>query len=614
MRVTEYAQVGGDNPFVLLVVCAGILLGAGCTAAEQSTDTQSPASSADQATAQRSVAADQGERYPLIPWPRQLEPQDGTFTLDKETRILVSEPENQDARSPAERLATLVRDATVFPMRVAPMTEAGGPFFEQPDNTIAFVLTEGEASTGNEASRLNNTPDEGEEDGRYELKVTPRAVVVRAPTTKGLFYGMQTLRQLLPSQIERGLGYDDERIEWVLPAVQIEDAPRFPYRGMHLDVGRHVFPVSFIKKYIDLLALHKLDTFHWHLTEDQGWRIEIEQYPRLTSVGACRDSSMVGHYEAETYDGSEYCGYYTQEEVREVVQYAKERHVTVIPEIEMPGHARAALTAYPEMGCTSVTDSSYTVATRWGVHEQIYCPKEKTFTFLRNVLTEVMELFPSKHLHIGADEVPKEHWEESKVAQAVIEREGLAGEKELQSYFIRRIGDFLNKHGRELIGWDEILEGGLPRRATVMSWRGTDGGIEAAHQGQNAIMTPTDALYFDYYQADPANEPLAIGGMTTLRDVYAYDPVPDSLGTKSVRHIIGAQANVWTEYINTLEKVEYMAYPRALALSEIVWTPESDRRWGHFQARLPAHLRRLDALDVDYRAPDFIRSGDVVED
>ena len=596
-----------------------MLLGVGCTAAEQSTHTQSPAESSDRGAAQRSAAMAEGGRYPIIPWPRRLEPREGTFALDEETRILVSDPENETARAPAEALATLVRNATVFPMRVARTTAPKGPVSEQPENTIAFILTDGDAPSESDASRpsdarLTNTPGDGEEDGRYELTVTPRAVAVRAPTPKGLFYGMQTLRQLLPPQVERGLGYDDERIEWALPAVRIEDAPRFPYRGMHLDVGRHVFPVSFIKTYIDLLALHKLDTFHWHLTEDQGWRIEIEQYPRLTSVGACRDSSMVGHYEAGTYDGSEYCGSYTQEEVREVVRYAQERHVTVVPEIEMPGHARAALAAYPEMGCTSVTDSSYTVATTWGVHEQIYCPKEETFTFLKNVLTEVMELFPSKHIHIGGDEAPKEQWRKSRVAQAVIEREGLAGEKDLQSYFIRRIGDFLNEHGRTLIGWDEILEGGLPPGATVMSWRGTAGGIEAAHQGQNAIMMPTDALYFDYYQADPDSEPLAIGGLTTLRDVYGYDPVPDSLGTEAVRHIVGAQANVWTEYIHTPEKVEYMAYPRALALSEIVWTPETDHEWAHFRARLPAHLRRLDALDVDYRVPEAVRSGDVAKE
>lgn len=618
MRVTECARVGRDALFVLFIVCAGILLGAGCTAAEQSTDTQPPTEDVDPATPQRSVAAEEGERYPIVPWPRQLEPRDGAFALDSDTRVLVSDPDNQDARAPAEKFATRVRNATVFPMRVAPLTESEGPASTQPDNTIAFVLTEGNASSENDAprpsnTRPTNTPGDGEEDGRYELTVTPRTVVVRAPTAKGLFYGMQTLRQLLPPQIERGLGHDDERIEWALPAVQIEDAPRFSYRGMHLDVGRHLFPVSFIKRYIDLLALHKLDTFHWHLTEDQGWRIEIEQYPRLTSVGACRDSSMVGHYEAGTYDGSEYCGYYTQEEVREIVQYAQERHVTVVPEIEMPGHARAALAAYPEMGCTSVADSSYTVATTWGVHEQIYCPKEKTFTFLENVLVEVMELFPSERIHIGGDEAPKEHWTESAVAQAVIDREGLAGENELQSYFIRRIGNFLNERGRTLVGWDEILEGGLPPGATVMSWRGTEGGIEAARQGQNAIMTPTRALYFDYYQADPGSEPLAIGGLTTLRDVYAYDPVPDSLGTEATRHIIGAQANVWTEYINTPEKVEYMAYPRALALSEIVWSPESARRWDHFRARLTTHLRRLDALDVNYRAPDFSLSGDANE-
>ncbi|NBB75297.1 MAG: family 20 glycosylhydrolase, partial [Bacteroidetes bacterium] len=398
-----------------------------------------------------------------------------------------------------------------------------------------------------------------------------------------------------------GLGYDDGQIDWTIPAVYIEDAPRFGYRGMHLDVGRHFFSVDFIKKYIDLLAVHKLNTFHWHLTEDQGWRIEIEQYPRLTEVGACRDSSMVGHYGAQTYDGSPYCGYYTQDQIREVVAYAKERFVRVIPEIELPGHSRAALAAYPELGCT---DGPYEVATTWGVHEEIYCPKEETFAFLEDVLTEVMELFPSEYIHIGGDEAPKKQWEEAMVAQAVIEREGLADEHELQSYFIQRIERFLNENGRQLIGWDEILEGGLSSNATVMSWRGEDGGIAAARQGHNAIMTPGHSLYFDHYQADPDTEPVAIGGLTTLEDVYAYDPVPDTLTQVQARYILGAQANVWTEYINTPNKVEYMVYPRALALSEVVWSSEAGRDWEDFLRRLPARLQWLDMRNVDYRPPD----------
>ena len=532
-------------------------------------------------------------RYPLVPQPAHLEPREGAFELNRQTRLLLSDPTNERLRTTAELLATLVRDAAALPLRVGELPARAAGTSSRPHNAIVLRLT-GEADAEAPA-------------GRYQLDVTPEGAVVTAASPRGIFYGVQTLRQLLPGEVEQGLGYDDGQVRWELPAVHIEDAPRFPYRGMHLDVGRHFFPVSFIKKYIDLLALYKLNTFHWHLTEDQGWRIEIEQYPRLTEVGACRDSSMVGHYDAQTFDASRYCGYYTQEEVREVVRHARERFVRVIPEIEMPGHSRAALAAYPELGCTGET---YSVATTWGIHEEIYCPKEETFEFLKNVLREVMALFPSEYIHIGGDEAPKEQWEESPVAQQVIEREGLDDEEALQSYFIRRIARFLEEHGRKLIGWDEILQGGLPSNATVMSWRGMEGGIRAARQGHDAIMTPTSHLYFDYYQADPSREPLAIGGLTTLRDVYSFHPVPDSLRSETARHIIGAQGNVWTEYMHTSEKVEYMAFPRLLALAEVVWSQEATRDWRRFRRRLPAQLRRLDALDVTYRFPGEVLPED----
>jgi hexosaminidase len=597
------------------VVLVGLVVWMGCAPAERSarppSDFQQQQATARDAPAppQRADTTGEAERYPLIPWPRELEAREGTFTLNEETRVLVSAPgDREQARAPAEALATLVRNAVTYPMRVVPLRESQPGVADQPENTIAFVLAEEGFPSEDDPSDPSNAPGEGEDDGRYELEVTARAVQVRASTPKGLFYGMQTLRQLLPPAVERGIGRDDGRVAWTLPAVRVEDAPRFSYRGMHLDVARHFFPVSFVKQYLDLLALYKLDTFHWHLTEDQSWRIEIEQYPRLTEVGGCRDSTMVGHYDAQTYDGAEYCGYYTQEEVKEVVRYAQERHVTVIPEIEMPGHASAALAAYPELGCTP--DEPVAVKGTWGVFEDIYCPKEETFAFLENVLTEVMALFPSEYIHVGGDEAPKTAWEESEVAQAVIEREGLENEEELQSYFIRRIENFLNANGRKLIGWDEILQGGLAPDATVMSWRGTAGGIQAARQGHDAIMTPGHSLYFDHYQADPATEPLAIGGLTTLRDVYAYDPAPDSLGAATTRHIIGTQANLWTEYINTPEKAEYMAYPRALALAEIAWSPQRAREWAFFQARLPAHLRRLDALGIGYRTPDFLAADE----
>jgi hexosaminidase len=371
---------------------------------------------------------------------------------------------------------------------------------------------------------------------------------------------------------------------------------------MHLDVARHVFPVRFIERYIDLLARYKLNVFHWHLTDDQGWRIEIKKYPRLTEVGAWRRET-VAEKNLEPYigDGIPYGGFYTQAQVREIVEYARRRHVTVIPEIELPGHAQAALAAYPELACTP---GPFEVRTTWGVDEDVYCPTERTFAFLEDVLTEVLALFPSPYIHIGGDEVPKTRWEESAEAQGVMRREGLKDEHELQSWFIRRIERFLTARGRRLIGWDEILEGGLAPQATVMSWRGTAGGVAAAQQGHDAVMTPGSHLYFDYYQGDPAFEPLAIGGLTPLEKVYAYEPIPDTLTPAEAGHILGAQANVWTEYLKTPAQVEYMALPRMLALAEVVWSPREARDWAGFARRLPPELAALDRLGVNYRVPD----------
>ena len=427
----------------------------------------------------------------------------------------------------------------------------------------------------------------------YRLRVTKAGVVVTAADPAGLFYGLQTLRQLL-APAEDGTA--------TIPSVTVDDQPRFGYRGMHLDVGRHVFPVAFIKRYIDLLARYKFNTFHWHLTEDQGWRIEIERYPRLTDVGSCRAETMVEkNFDPYVGDGIPYCGFYTQDEVRDIVAYAADRFVTIVPEIEMPGHSLAALAAYPELACTA---GPFDVGTRWGVFEDIYCPSETTFDFLENVLAEVLDLFPSRFIHIGGDEAPKRRWRESEAAQAVIRREGLADEHELQSYFIQRIGRFLNANGRRLIGWDEILEGGVAPDATVMSWRGMAGGIEAARQGHDVIMTPGSHVYFDHYQGDPRFEPLAIGGFTPLEKVYRFEPVPEELTAAEARHVIGAQANVWTEYMKTTTQVEYMALPRMLALSEVLWSPAEARDWETFRRRLPARLRDLDRLGVRYRVPE----------
>lgn len=424
----------------------------------------------------------------------------------------------------------------------------------------------------------------------YRLTIGADGVDLSAPAGAGLFYGLQSLRQMLESSEGRPV-----------PAVTIEDAPRFAWRGLHLDVGRHFFPVDFVKRYIDLMARYKLNTFHWHLTEDQGWRIEILKYPRLTSVGACRRETMVEkHFDPYRGDGTPYCGFYTQAEIRDVVEYARARYVTVVPEIEMPGHSKAALAAYPELACTP---GPFEVRTTWGVDEDIFCPGEETFAFLEDVLTEVIALFPGTYIHIGGDEAPKTRWKASPLAQEVIRREGLKDEHELQSWFIRRIERFLLSKGRRLIGWDEILEGGLAPQATVMSWRGTSGGIEAARQGHDVIMTPTSHLYFDYYQGDARFEPLANGGLLPLDRVYSFEPVPDSLTPDQARHILGAQGNVWTEYLRTTAAVEYMAYPRALALAEITWSPRETRSWESFVARIPFALRALDRAGVGYRVP-----------
>jgi hexosaminidase len=433
----------------------------------------------------------------------------------------------------------------------------------------------------------------------YRLHISRRAIRITGGSPQGVFYGIQSLRQMLPPGIESP-ELTGTHLPLTLPRLMIEDYPAFSYRGMHLDVARHFFPVSFIKKYIDLMALHKMNNFHWHLTEDQGWRIEIKQYPLLTEVGAWRSETLIGHGGRPPFefDGKPYGGYYTQEEIREVLAYAAERFVNVIPEIEMPGHATAALASYPHLGCTG---GPYEVITRWGVFPDVFCAgNDAVFEFLENVLTEVADLFPSHFIHIGGDECPKTRWKECPQCQARIEEQGLADEYELQSYFIRRIENFLLGLGRNIIGWDEILEGGLAPNATVMSWRGTEGGIEAARLGQNAIMTPGSHCYFDHYQADPETQPLAIGGFTTLEKVYSYNPVPEELSREEARHILGAQGNVWTEYMKTPSHVEYMAYPRAIALAEVVWSPAGTRDYRDFLERLRWHRQRLDALNVNY--------------
>lgn len=432
----------------------------------------------------------------------------------------------------------------------------------------------------------------------YSLQVTKNQVLIKAATAKGAFYAVQTLLQLLPPTIESNELQPNLNLQ--MPCCSIWDEPRFVWRGMHLDVGRHFFTVDFIKKYIDLMAMHKYNRFHWHLTEDQGWRIEIKKYPKLTQDGAYRDGTIVGKPKGiqEYYDGQKYGGFYSQEEVKEIVKYASERFITVVPEIEMPGHCLAALAAYPELACDK---GPFRPAMKWGNFRPIFCPKEETFQFLEDVLTEVIDLFPSEYIHIGGDEVDKSSWEDSDFCQELMTKEKLNGELELQSYFIQRIERFLNLKGRKLIGWDEILEGGLTENATVMSWRGEDGGIEAARAKHDVVMTPENFCYFNFYQhADKAKEPLAMGKVLSVKKVYSYDPIPEELQPEEAKHILGAQGNLWTEYIKLPAIAEYMAFPRAIALSEVLWTPQEQRIWQEFHPRLKEHLKRLDAKGVNY--------------
>ncbi len=516
------------------------------------------------------IEARQAPRFDLIPYPAQLAPGQGSYRPPGNALIvLIGEPQDE-----MRRLGRLANEILRETAGNGPSLRRGGAV--RPGNIVLRLAPHPALASG----------DFGGEG--YRLVVTPDSIALTAPAQAGLFYGLQTLRQLVAP-------------DSTIPAVTITDEPRFRWRGLHLDVGRHFQGVPFVKRYIDLLARYKLNTFHWHLTEDQGWRIQIRRYPRLTEVGSCRRETMVErNFDPFVGDGRPHCGFYTQDEIGEVVRYAAERFVTVVPEIEMPGHSVAALAAYPELACTP---GPFEVHTRWGVTEDIYCPSEQTFTFLENVLREVMALFPSIFIHIGGDEVPKRRWRESPLAQEIIRRESLRNEDELQSWFIRRIERFLSANGRRLVGWDEILEGGLPPGATVMSWRGTAGGIAAARAEHDVIMSPTSHLYFDYYQGDPRFEPLAIGGLLPLERVYEFEPVPDSLTPEQGRHILGAQGNVWTEYLPTAEAVEFMAVPRMLALAEVVWSPREARRWDAFVARLPARLRELDRLAVNYRLP-----------
>lgn len=506
----------------------------------------------------------------IIPRPVSVKRAGGEFTFTRKTSLVATD---DAGRQTAEMLNELLQRNYGFRLTVT----------DKPQKKNAVVLINAVPTTG-----VIPNPE------RYLLTVEPDFIRISGGE-RGMFYGMQTLMQLLPA---------GSKGEAKVPAVEISDEPRFPYRGMHLDVGRHFMPVAFLKKYIDLMAQYKFNYFHWHLTEDQGWRIEIKKYPKLTEIGSRRKES-VKERNLNPYigDGIPVEGFYTQEQIREVVAYARARRITTIPEIELPGHSSAALAAYPELGCKE--NYEYKVQTTWGIFKEVYCPTEKTFHFLEDVLTETIALFPdSPYVHIGGDEVLKDHWKESAFVTELKQKENLKDDHEVQSYFIRRMEKFINSKGKKIIGWDEILEGGLAPNATVMSWRGTKGGIEAAKSKHDVIMTPTDFAYLDYGQGDPAYEPLNIGSYVPLEKVYSFDPVPKELTPDEAKYILGGQGNVWTEYMKTPEKVEYMAFPRAIALAEVVWSRAEDKNFTDFQARLAAHYPRLDRQNVNYRIPE----------
>ncbi|TKK70985.1 beta-N-acetylhexosaminidase [Ilyomonas limi] len=468
-----------------------------------------------------------------------------------------------------------------------------------------FTLKTTDKKTATNAINLTViTPIRATVEGAYDMDINSNGVNVRGQNAAGTFYGIQSLIQLLPVEKSTSLA---------IPYVSIHDKPRFQYRGLMLDCGRHFFPVSFVKKYIDFITLHKMNYFHWHLTEDQGWRIEIKRYPLLTDKGAFRNGTIIGHHPGVGNDHNISGGFYTQDQVKEIVAYAAKRYITVVPEIEMPGHASAAIAAYPELSCfpdeptvkyfpkkgTWAGDSTgKQVQQAWGVYDDIYVPSENTFKFLENVLDEVIPLFPGKYIHIGGDEAPKENWKRSAFCQQLMKEKGLKDEHELQSYFVQRIEKYINSKGKTMIGWDEILEGGLAPNATVMSWRGEKGGIAAAQQKHNVIMTPTTYVYFDYSQSKPEDS-LTIGGYLPLKTVYNYEPIPTELQNSDSSYILGAQANVWTEYMTNQQKVEYMIFPRLSALSEVLWSSKASKNWDDFAKRLPTQFKRYNLWNAD---------------
>lgn len=495
----------------------------------------------------------------IIPEPQSITYGTGEFHLSKTVHILADKEIQNN-----ETVIAVIKDA----LNTAKIK------FGQKKNQIEFIKTP--------LKDLNNTIDKSTvEPEAYKININSNIIMIHYAENAGLIHALMTLKQIKNTKNN------------TYPCVTIIDYPTYKYRGMHLDVSRHFFDVNFIKKYIKMLAFYKFNTFHWHLTDDQGWRIEIKKYPKLSQIAAFRNGSQYGKYSDQTFDTLRYGGYYTQEEIKEVVKYAKDLGIQIIPEIEMPGHALAALSAYPEFSCNQ---QPLNAAKGWGVFDDVFCAgNDQTFEFLQNVLDEVIALFPeSKYIHIGGDECPKTRWKTCSKCQNRMKENGLKDEHELQSYFVQRIEKYINSKGKFIIGWDEILEGGLAPNATVMSWRGISGGIEAANQSHNVVMTPGKPCYFDHYQGDKSTEPIAIGGYNPLDSVYFFNPMPTELDASKQKYILGAQANVWTEYMVNKESVEYMTLPRASALSEVLWSDRSNLTRSELEAKFSKYKSALE--------------------
>ena len=518
-----------------------------------------------------STAAGQTADFNIIPRPQQVNvSNDAPFTLSAKTVISLG-TNSQNMKRNANMLASYIEQATGI-----------RPAVGKSKNGTAIVLT------------IDKTIANAE---GYKLDADAKQISIAGASAAGVFYGIQTLRKSLPL-------VNGKASKVSIPAVHIADAPRFAYRGTHLDVSRHFVTADSVRQFIDMLALHNINRFHWHLTDDQGWRIEIKKYPLLTQIGSKRAQTVIGHNSGK-YDGKPYSGFYTQKQIRDIVKYAADRYITIVPEIDLPGHMQAALAAYPDMGCTG---GPYEVWQKWGVSDNVLCAgNDKTLTFIDNVLKEITQLFPSKYIHVGGDECPKTQWQKCPKCQARIKalnleaKDGHSAEERLQSYIITHASNYLKSLGRNTIGWDEILEGGLAEGATVMSWRGESGGIAAAKQHHDVVMTPNSYLYFDYYQSlDKANEPLAIGGYLPLETVYSYEPMPKELTADEARHIIGVQANIWTEYMPTFKQMQYMALPRLAALSEVQWSQPALKDYTNFTNRLTKFTHLYDRLGYNY--------------